>query len=82
MSDWIRDRDPDGNGDCRKLVTLEQHGVIWVGIRAFDAVGGRWMNNNVSELAKVLAWQELPSPAYSNGLTGSMQAPTLPAEHG
>jgi hypothetical protein len=66
---------PNDDGDCRKLVTLEKDGMIWVGIRSWN--GAEWFNNGVREQAKVLAWRELPSPAYSDGLISSMSAPTL-----
>lgn len=74
---WTRDAYPPEGGDCRKLVTLEKDGVIWVGIRAFN--GAIWLNNGERETATVLAWQNLPQPAYSDGLMGSMPGPTLPA---
>lgn len=66
---------PHEGGDCRKLVTLEQDGMIWVGIRAWN--GTDWFNNGEREKAKVIAWQPLPSPAYSDGLMSGMQPPTL-----
>lgn len=80
MSDlWNRDVYPNG-GDTRKLVTLEKDGMIWVGIRAFNGI--QWYNNGTVEHAKVLAWQELPTPAYSDGMMNSMASPTLPAGDG
>lgn len=78
--DWNRGDSPLEGGDCRKLVTLLKDGMIWVGIRAFDGSG--WVNNGVRETAEVLAWQDLPKPAYSDGLMGSMSGPTLPAGDG
>lgn len=75
--DWNRVGNPDG-GDCRKLVTLEVDGMIWVGIRAWS--GSTWLKDGVSSRGeKVLAWQDLPAPAYSDGLMNSASAPTLPA---
>jgi hypothetical protein len=67
---------PPEDGDCRKLVTLERDGMIWVGIRAFS--GRRWINNGQSETANVIAWRDLPPPAYSDGLMVPMSGPTLP----
>ena len=68
---------PTGEGDCRKLVTLrERSGMIWVGIRAWNDSGQCWMNNGTRESEKVLAWQDLPLPAYSDGLMTSRPART------
>lgn len=75
MREGWTDDIPGDHGDCRKLVTLEQDGMIWVGIRAWN--GASWLNNGTLEKAKVLAWRELPAPAYSDGLMGGMSAPTL-----
>lgn len=57
-------------GDSRKLVTLEQHGMRWIGIRAYHHIDRRWLNNNESEQAEVIAWRDLPAIAdgfYSRG---------------
>ena len=77
---WNRSAYPNEGGDCRKLVTLEKDGMVWVGIRAYD--GARWLNNGQPDSAKVLAWQELPRPAYSDGLLHPMSGPALPAGDG
>lgn len=50
-------------GDARKLVTLEQGGMVWVGIRAWHNVKRYWMNNGEPERAEVIAWRNLPEPA-------------------
>ncbi len=74
---WKTTEVPEG-GDCRKLVTLQNaHGLIWVGIRAW--AGNGWLNNGEREKSEVIAWRDLPPPAYSDGLMGSMSGPTLPA---
>ena len=74
---WIRDPYPPESGDTRKLVTLERDGMIWVGIRQWN--GAKWLNNGAHDrLEHVLAWQPLPTPAYSDGLLSQMAAPTLP----
>lgn len=79
VREWIRDSyviEGVGNGDCRKLVTLQgRNGMIWVGIRSWT--GSKWLNNGIEEPEKVLAWQDLPFPAYSDGLIAGMPAPTL-----
>lgn len=80
VRDWIRDSyvmDGVGSGDCRKLVTLQDgNGMIWVGIRHWNGSG--WLNNGKEQPETVLAWQDLPAPAYSDGLMAGMSAPTLP----
>ena len=74
---WI-ETEPMGDGDCRKLVTLEDRsGMIWVGIRAWSADRWCWMNNGVREESKVLAWQDLPPPIRSDGLMTARSIPTL-----
>ena len=60
---WNYTRNPPAKGDARKLVTLEQDGMIWTGIRAYHHQGGYWMNGGEPELVKVLAWRDLPEPA-------------------
>lgn len=73
-ADWKETIPPD-HGDCRKLVTLEKDGMIWVGVRVWS--GARWLNSGIPEPANVLAWDDLPAPAYSDGLMSGMQPPTL-----
>lgn len=79
VREWVRDSyvvEGQGNGDCRKLVTLQDdNGMIWVGIRSWTGSG--WTNNGVKSAEKVLAWQDLPMPAYSDGLMAGMPGPTL-----
>ena len=50
-------------GDARKFVTLEQDGMVWVGIRAFDHSRQRWLNGGEPERATVRAWRHLVEPA-------------------
>lgn len=50
-------------GDARKIVTLEQDGMRWVGIRAWHAGQQIWLNNNEPEKATVIGWINLPEPA-------------------
>jgi hypothetical protein len=59
---YTRGMPPIGN-DNRKIVTLRQDGMTWVGIRIFHAVENRWYNGNDAETAQVIAWQDLPNPA-------------------
>lgn len=77
MREGWNDGVPDG-GDCRKLVTLEKDGMIWVGIRAWSGAG--WLNNGTRSDEKVLAWRDMPPPAYSDGLMQPMSAPTLDSD--
>lgn len=59
---WHYVGEPMG-GDARKIVTLVEDGMTWVGIRAFNFQGRHWMNNNEPERATVKAWRDLPEPA-------------------
>lgn len=59
---WHYEKSPPENGDCRKLVWLEQDGMAWIGIRAWHREG-RWYNGNEPERADVLCWQDLPQCA-------------------
>jgi uncharacterized protein (UPF0179 family) len=69
---WRYHGRPEPSKDCRCLVTLEQGGSWrWVGIRAYDANRGVWLNNGEPERDKVVAWQVLPEPAtgyYARGI--------------
>lgn len=56
---WVYHGTPRG-GDCRKLVWLEEHGMNWIGIRAYNQSADYWMNNNEPETAEVLCWRDLP----------------------
>lgn len=54
---------PVPEGDARKIVTLVEDGMTWVGIRAFNFSARKWMSNNEPERATVHAWRDLPAPA-------------------
>ena len=54
---------PSGSGDGRKLVTLEEDEMIWVGIRFWNMLEQRWYNGSRIETCHVVAWIDLPSPA-------------------
>lgn len=69
---WDYTTKPSG-GDCRKIVTLDLDGMMWVGIRAFDANAQRWLNNSEPETATVRAWRELPPPAAGQWDRGSLR---------
>ena len=85
---WEYRAKPEG-GDCRKIVTLEQDGMCWVGIRAFNGSTGQWLNGGEPERATVIAWRDLDQPARGrwvggllimsarDGLMEPMEAPTL-----
>ena len=72
MRDGWHDGIPGNAGDCRKLVTVEKDGMIWVAIRAWN--GTEWLNNGARSRERVLAWRDLPSPAYSDGMMQPMSA--------
>ena len=63
MSGWHYTGDPEPDRDARKLVTLHESGMYWVGIRAWHFQGRYWMNNGEPEKANVIAWMTLPSAA-------------------
>jgi hypothetical protein len=77
MSEGWNDGVPGGDGgDCRKLVTIEKDGMIWVGIRAWS--GADWLNSGSRDKSeRVVAWRELPPPAFSDGMMQPMPSPTL-----
>lgn len=60
---------PPGEGDQRKIVTLEQDGMTWVGVRIYQSQQRRWSSNGEPERAKVTAWRDLPQPATEFGIT-------------
>jgi len=60
---WNYDVEDVPEGDARKFVTLEQQEMLWVGIRAFHHGEKRWYNGSEIETARIVAWQDLPSPA-------------------
>ena len=60
------------DGDCRKIVTLEQGGMTWVGIRAYDRARRIWLNNGEPEAAQVIAWRDLPDPATKRWIRGQL----------
>lgn len=61
--EWNRGKPPP-EGDARKLVTLVQRGMTWVGIRAYNFQQDCWQNGNEPELADVIAWTEMPLPFH------------------
>lgn len=63
---WVHDGIPVKNGeDSRRLVSLEQDGMSWVGIRSWHSTDGIWYNGSEPEHATVRAWQKLPDPTRS-----------------
>jgi hypothetical protein len=68
---WEYQNKPDG-GDCRKIVTLDQGGMCWVGIRAYNATTGQWLNGGEPERASVLAWKDLDQPARGRWVNGRL----------
>lgn len=60
---WNYNKPVPPNGDARKIVTLSQNGMVWIGIRAFNHNTRGWVNNNEPEIARVIAWRDLPQPA-------------------
>lgn len=68
---WHYGTKPEPGTDGRKLVTLEQGGMVWIGIRFWQSQLQRWVNNGEPIIETVIAWQDLPQPAphrWSRGL--------------
>lgn len=57
---WTYSGNPEPSKDCRKLVTLRESGMEWIGIRAWNHQEGYWMNNSEPERCDVLCWRDLP----------------------
>lgn len=60
---WRYSGVPAEGSDCRCLVTLVEHNMTWVGIRAYSHGAGKWLNGGEPERARVHAWMPLPKPA-------------------
>lgn len=54
---------PQPNGDQRKIVTLKQGGMTWVGIRIWNGAKKAWFSGNEPEIATVTAWKDIDQPA-------------------
>lgn len=72
---WEYEAKPS-EGDCRKIVTLEQDGMVWVGIRAYG--NGRWLNGGEPERATVIAWRDLDQPAKGRFVRGKLMLSATP----
>lgn len=68
-SQWHYGKPKRDEKDCRRLVSMEQHGMQWIGIRAWNHDRQCWMDGSGSEpeQATVVAWQWLPEPAWLQG---------------
>jgi hypothetical protein len=73
MRVWNYSKTPPAGGDARKLVTLDEDQMRWVGIRAFHSAEGRWYNGNEPERATIIAWRDLEAPAKSFYLRGQFK---------
>ncbi len=60
---WNYGDEPTKGGDARKIVTLEQDGMRWTGVRAYHTLDRQWYNGNEPERAQVIAWRHLDVPA-------------------
>ena len=68
---WNYKSKPADGTDARKLVTLREDAMTWVGIRVWNGLTQKWMNNNEPERAQIIAWKNLDEPArgfYEHGL--------------
>lgn len=68
---WHYRTDPPANGDARKLVTLHEGGMRWIGLRAWNFQNRHWMNGGEPERAKVHAWAHLPEIAEGDWQSGN-----------
>lgn len=59
--------------DARRIVTLVQENMTWVGIRAWHQTEQRWYNGNEPERATVKAWSYLPHPAKGDWQRGILK---------
>lgn len=69
---WNYTSPPEEGRDARKIVTLTQDGMVWVGIRAYNHQRRYWMNGSEPELAHVLAWKDLDEPAKGRWVKGQL----------
>ena len=67
---YCRNSHPKEGDDARKIVTLMEDGMIWIGIRTWHNRGWYWMNGSEPERAEVLAWMDLPQPAQKRWVHG------------
>jgi len=68
---WEYQRDPSGSP--YKLVTLEDAGFSWVGIRYWNPDNRLWFRFDSSpETARVLAWMDIPKPAEGRWVHGEL----------
>ena len=75
---WNYTGKPVEGFDARKIVTLTEGGMVWVGIRAWHGTGGYWMNGGEPERATVKAWRNLPEPAAGFWDRGNLHVPKTP----
>ena len=71
-ANWNYTGKPEDGKDCRKIVSLLEGGMVWVGIRAWNPADRQWQNNGEPERATVLAWQDLPEPAKKMWVRGQL----------
>lgn len=77
---WHYGKPTKDEKDCRRLVSLEQGGMQWIGIRAWHHERQCWMNGGEPETATVVAWQWLPEPAWLQDSAAAPEASGKVAE--
>lgn len=75
---WDYTGHPEAGTDARKLVTLTENGMAWIGIRAWHHENQYWMNGGEPERATVLAWRDLPEIARGYWHRGQLTFPERP----
>ena len=73
---WHYTGSPAEGTDARKLVTLRDGTMTWVGIRVWNARHGRWENNGEPEPHVVCAWRDLFEPARGYWSRGQFVLPS------
>ncbi len=75
------ERGPKEGGDQRCLCTIEQDGMVYVGVAIWTALAkfnsggvaaGKWLQNGTPIAGRVLAWRPLPEPARGRWLSGKL----------
>lgn len=80
LDNWdYKNRGPKEGGDQRCLCTIEQDGMVYVGVAIWtvlarsnsgEVASGAWLQNGTPIVGKVLAWQKLPEPARRHWVSG------------
>lgn len=80
VDDWdYQNRGPKDGGDQRCLCTIQQDGMVYVGVAIWTVsarfnsgavAAGAWFQNGNPLVGKVVAWRPLPEPARKRWVSG------------